>query len=104
MQFLKATKPVQLQRSFLLKVTGSIAVISLIRWPFPEKSVETNADTDCYIVDIYDFRSQKSHLCRFLVRNRQVRRRQKMLIYSASEKNHGLIACGFGLRVKGVDA
>lgn len=42
MQFLKATKPVQLQRSFLLKVTGAIAVISLIRWPFPEKSVETN--------------------------------------------------------------
>lgn len=26
------------------------------------------ANTDCYIVDIYDFRSQKSHLCRFLVR------------------------------------
>ena len=25
-------------------------------------------NTDCYIVDIYDFRSQKFHLCRFLVR------------------------------------
>lgn len=59
------------------------------------------ANTDCYIVDIYDFRSQKSHLCRFLVRNRRVKHGRKMLIYSASEKNHGLIACGFGLRVKG---
>lgn len=28
------------------------------------------ANTDCYIVDIYDFRSQKSHLCRFLVKKR----------------------------------
>ena len=61
-------------------------------------------NTDCYIVDIYDFRCLKPHLCRFLVRNRRVKRRQKVLIYSASEKNHGLIACGFGLRVKGVDA
>lgn len=58
------------------------------------------ANTDCYIVDIYDFRSQKSHLCRFLVRNRWVKHGRKMLIYSASEKNYGLIACGFGLRVK----
>lgn len=57
MQFLKATKPVQLQRSFLLKVTGAIAVISLIRWPFPEKVLKLMANTDCYIVDIYDFRS-----------------------------------------------
>ncbi len=40
------------------------------------------ANTDCYIVDIYDFRYLKPHLCRFLVRNRQVRRRQKVLIYS----------------------
>ena len=58
------------------------------------------ANTDCYIVDIYDFRSPKSHLCRFLVRNRRVRRRQKVLIYSASEKNQGLIACSFGRIVK----
>ena len=62
------------------------------------------ANTDCYILDIYDFRSQKSHLCRFLVRNRRVKHGQKVLIYSASEKNKGLIACGFGLRVNGVDA
>lgn len=82
MQFLKATKPVQLQRSFLLKVTGAIAVISLIRWPFPEKVLKLMANTDCYIVDIYDFRSPKFHLCCFLVRNRRVRRRQKVLIYS----------------------
>lgn len=82
MQFLKATKPVQLQRSFLLKVIGAIAVISLIRWPFPEKVLKLMANTDCYIVDIYDFRCLKPHLCRFLVRNRQVRRRQKVLIYS----------------------
>lgn len=39
-------------------------------------------NTDCYIVDIYDFMCLKSHLCRFLVRNRQVRHRQKVLIYS----------------------
>ena len=26
------------------------------------------ANTDCYIVDIYDFRYLKPHLCRFLVR------------------------------------
>lgn len=84
MQFLKATKPVQLQRSSSSKSyrRNSIAVISLIRWPFPEKVLKLMANTDCYIVDIYDFRSQKSHLCRFLVRNRRVRRRQKMLIYS----------------------
>ncbi|GEM_PF-6515755 len=27
------------------------------------------ANTDCYIFDIYDIRSLKSYLCRFLVRN-----------------------------------
>lgn len=58
------------------------------------------ANTDCYIVDIYDFRCLKPHLCRFLVRNRRVKHGRKMLIYSASEKNQGLIACGLGLRVK----
>ncbi len=31
-------------KEFSKKVTGSIAVISLIRWPFPEKSVETNGE------------------------------------------------------------
>ena len=62
------------------------------------------ANTDCYIVDIYDFRRLKPHLCRFLVRNRRVKHGQKVLIYSVSEKNQGLIACGFGLRVNGVDA
>lgn len=58
------------------------------------------ANTDCYIVDICDFRCLKPHLCRFLVRNRRVKHGQKVLIYSASEKNQGLIACGFGRRVK----
>ena len=58
------------------------------------------ANTDCYIPDIYDFKRLKSHLCRFLVRNRLVKHGRKMLIYSASEKNHGLIACGFGRIVK----
>ena len=40
------------------------------------------ANTDCYILDIYDFIYLKSHLCRFLVRNRRVKHRQKVLIYS----------------------
>lgn len=58
------------------------------------------ANTDCYVVDIYDFRCLKPHLCRFLVRNRRVKHGQKVLTYSVSEKNQGLIACGFGRRVK----
>lgn len=47
-----------------------------------KKVLKLMTNTDCYIVDIYDFRSPKFHLCRFLVRNRRVKHRQKVLIYS----------------------